>query len=524
MTARATSLGRQVARGSLLSYTALAITKAVAFVSTLVLVRLLGPSDFGVVGYALVVIGFLDVVKDLGVTAAVVYRQDEGGPPPDEAFVLAVSTSVLLAAVCWVAAPLGTSLLGDGRLTAVTRVLSISLVIDALGAVHASLLRRQMRFGRYAATDVVLSITKAVVAVGTAGLGLGYWSLVYGQLAGTAAATVAAWRLSPWVPRPRFRWPRARPLLGYGLHVIAVDVLGAAVLNADNLVVGSLLGGSALGLYALAFSFAQLLTIGVALAVSTAAFPALASLRSDLPRLRAQYLSVQRYSALALVPVGTGILVVAPALVHALFRPIWWPMAPVLQALAVFTTVYALRWAAGDAFKAVGRPDLLWRIALGEAPLLVGAVLVGATVGGIRGAAVAHLVVVVPFTLTTFWLVHRVVGVRVRSVASALRTPAVGGVGLVAVAAPVAWLLTGRVAPGIALVLEVMVAGVAYAAAVLAVDRDLRAAVIRVPFRPLADTAPSTAPPNRTHRAVPRPRPAPPEPEPASAEVAPTGP
>ena len=472
------SLGRRIVRGSALSYCSLLLAKLVAFGSTLILVRLLVPRDFGLVGYALVVLGFLDVVKDLGVTAALIYRQDIPDEDAGEAFVLAVAMALVLFAACWILAPVAATFFHDGRITLITRVLGLTLVLDALGGVHAALLQRRMRFGRFVIPDLIQSFTKASVAIGTALVGAGYWCLVWGQLAGVTASTISYWGLFPWRPRLKVRWASARPLLGYGLQIVLVDILGAFILTIDNLIVGRLLGTTALGLYALAFTIPQMLTIGLAVAVSTAVFPAFASIQRDRPALQRQYLSVQHYTAMVLLPVGVGLFSVAPALVHALYRPAWWPMIPAMQLLAIFAALQGLVWSAGDTYKAVGRPDILWKIGLAQMPVLVAAVVIGAELDGIVGVAVARISVVIPVTLVSLWWVRRVLGIHARAIMEALRVPFIAAGAMLGATELLRWVLTPHLAAAGLLVLQVFVGIVVFVAVVVGIDQDLRARLL----------------------------------------------
>jgi O-antigen/teichoic acid export membrane protein len=217
-----------------------------------------------------------------------------------------------------------------------------------------------------------------------------------------------------------------------------------------------------------------MVTIGLAAAISTATFPALARLQSDRAGLRRTYLDIQHYSALLLLPIGLGLTLVAPAFVHALYPRVWWPMAPVMQSLAIFTAAYAIAWPAGDVYKAVGRPDLLWKLALAQAPLLAASVLCGTELDGILGAAVAHVMVVVPFTAASFWLVHQVLNLELRALTRTFRTAVVAGGVMVGMLAVVAWVITPVVSAAVALLAETAVGAITYVGVVLAIDDDLR--------------------------------------------------
>ncbi len=468
------SLGRTVLRGSLLSYGSFIASKALLFLSTLVLARVLAPRDFGLVGYALVAISLLDVMKDLGVTAALIYRRDLTDADAGDAFTLTVGAGIFFFALCWVLGPLAAAFFHDPRVTLLTRVLGLSFVLYGLGGVHAALLQKRMSFGRGVLPDLAQGATKGAVSVGLALHGLGYWSLVWGQLLGIGAATVVTWLLLPWRPRLGLRLSSARVLLGYGLQITAINVLGVAIYNGDYAIVGRALGSAALGLYTLAYSIPQMLTISLAVALSRVIFPAYAALQDDRAGLRRGYLAVLRWSALALVPVGVGLCVAAPYLVHTLYKPAWWSAIPALQALAVYATVYAVGWNDGDIYKATGRPDIQWKLGLIHILVLLPALLAGARLGGFVGVALAQVAVAVPYSLARFWLIRRILGVDVRTIVLTLRPTALASAALLVVVLAVAALAGPVTPPIVTLALQGLLGGLCYAIAILALDQEAR--------------------------------------------------
>src|SRR5205823_14147091 len=132
-----------------------------------------------------------------------------------EAFVLSVASGLAFFGLCWMLAPLTATFFHDPRVPALTRMLGFSFIFSGLGGVHAALLQKRLRFGRRFLPDLLQCLIKGVVSVALALHGVGYWSLVWGQLAGIAAATLASWYLLPWRPRLKMHWNSSRPLLGF---------------------------------------------------------------------------------------------------------------------------------------------------------------------------------------------------------------------------------------------------------------------------------------------------------------------
>jgi O-antigen/teichoic acid export membrane protein len=476
------SFGTQVLRGSLFSYGSYIVSKLLVYLSTLVLARLLAPHDFGLIGYAILLIGFLDVIKDLGVNAALIYRQDIKDEDAGQTFTLSVTSGVLCCCACWVLGPLAAAFFRDPHVTDVTRVLGFGFVFSGLGGVHGALLMKRMRFGRGFLPDLLQSLVKGVISVALALHGAGYWSLVWGQMAGMASLMLANWALYPWIPRITFHWASARPLLAYGLHYSLVALLGTLTGNVDYAIVGRTLGSTSLGLYTLAYSLPQMLTIGLTVALAKVMFPAYASLQGDREALRRGYLNVLHYSALVLVPLGIGLCAVTPAFIHTLYKPAWWPAVPAMQALSLYATIYAVGWNAGDIYKATGRPDILWKLAIVQAMVLVPALILGVKLGGIVGVAVAQVVVIVPYSVVRFWLIRRILAVTYVKIVAALRVPVLAGVVLYSVCLVLSRLPVAQTTPATVLALQTLFGGAAYLGVVLALDSTVRPAV-RLPSR-----------------------------------------
>ncbi len=472
--ARSMGLGGQILRGGILSYGSFLASRALVFLSTLVLARLLAPNDFGLVGLALLIVSFLDVAKNLGVTSALIFRQDIADEDADEVFVLNLLSGLAFFGLCWVLSPLAATFFHDGRVTALTRALGFSFVLSGLGGVHLAILQRQMSFLRRLMPDLLQSLFKGVVSIGLALAGVGYWSLVWGQLAGIAVSTLAAWALWPWIPALTLRWKSARGLLAYGLHITAIDLLGVTVGNIDYVIVGRMLGKTPLGLYTMAYTIPQMLTLSLSIALSRVLFPAYARVQGDPEKLRQGYLSVLRYSALALVPVGLGIYAVAPAFVHTLYTPKWWPAVPALQALAIYATIFAVGWNAGDIWKATGRPDIVWKLAIAQALVLAPALLLAAHLNGFVGVAMMQIAVVVPYSLVRFWLTRRAIGLRFGAIAAVLRVPLIAGLAMLAVCLWLGWAGGARLAPPVLLAAQVALGGLVYALVVQAIDPEIR--------------------------------------------------
>ncbi|MBK8984681.1 MAG: lipopolysaccharide biosynthesis protein [Chloroflexi bacterium] len=391
------SLVRATLHGTFWLYAATYSGKLLVFVSTVILARLLIQEDFGLAGYALIVISFLDVLNDLGIGAAVIYYRDDP-KVLNTAFWLNVATGIVLFGLTWLVAPLAASFFNDPRIIPLTRVLGLTFPITAVGNIHSALLRKNLTFKRKFVPDIAKAFGKGITAVLLALMGLGAWSLVIAQVAGTAVSVLALWWVSPWRPAWQFDRQFARPLLTYGANIVTVNGMGTFINQVDYLVVGRVLGAASLGVYTLAFRIPELLVKDFVANAGQVIFPAYAKIRHDQAALSQGFVITMRYMSLITVPLALGLAAVARPLVLTFFTEKWAEAIPVLAAIAIYTLIRSITFNIGDVYKAQGRPDILTKLSLVTAVLLAPSLWWSAVVVGTITAVAWTQVVVAAIT------------------------------------------------------------------------------------------------------------------------------
>lgn len=472
------NLGRTVVRGTFWTYASYYSGKLLVFLSTIILARLLSKDDFGIAGYAVVVIGFLDVLTDLGVGPAIIYYRDHPHAP-DTAFWLGMVVSVILCVLTILGAPLAGILFNDPRAVSVTRLLALTFPLSALGNIHDMLLRKELSFGRKFIPDLVRSFGKGIISIILALLHFGPWSLIIGQLVGTALASIVFWWVYPW--RPSFQIVReiVRPLLSYGLGMVSVDAVGMVLTNADYLFVGRYLGAAALGVYSLAFRIPELLIVQFCYTISKVIFPVYARMRDDPTALSRGFITTLQYVSLVTIPMGLGIALVAKPFVLVLFTDKWIEAIPVVQAISIYALMISLAFNAGDVYKAQGRPALLTELSLVRAVLLIPALFWAVLVPGTL-EAIAWVQAVVAFLAGLLQLVvaGRMLQTPLLKIGEALVPAALGGLGMSAVVLPLLS-ITGSMPAWLQLFVAVIAGGIVYLGLVWFLKRELLLSAVK---------------------------------------------
>lgn len=345
-------------------------SRVITLVATLVLARLLVPADFGVFAVGLLVINYLDRVKDMGVGAGLIYRQEPWDLVARTGLPLVMASSGVLSLAAFLFAPVAATFFEDPRAVDVLRGLALVLFIGGIAIVPDAKLRRGMDFRRRLVPEVLAAVVKNGLAVGLAAGGVGVLSLVWGQLAGSVVQAALYWALCGWAPRLGWDADMARKLLRYGLPASLVAVFAVFLENIDYLVVGHRLGLEQLGYYTMAYRLPEVSILALCIVASQVLFPAFSREQHDLPQLRVLYLRAARSVALLTLPLGASMAVLAPEIVEALYSSRWEPSIPALRLIAVFAAVTSMSFHAGELYKATGRPGILNTLAVGEVIIL----------------------------------------------------------------------------------------------------------------------------------------------------------
>ncbi len=459
--------------------------KTVTFASTVVLARLLLPSDFGLVALALVAINVIDRVKDLGVGQALVQYPGVWSRVSPTGATITVVTAILFAGIGVVAAPAISSVLGgQDSLSNMLRVLSVWILVSGVAVFPESALCRDLAFRERVLPELAGAVVKAVVAVSLALSGWGAWSLVWGQVVASTVITAGYWlayrsRGGSLMP---FGWSRevAGRLVRFGSSLSWVALFSLILDNIDYLVIGRRLGAEQLGFYTIAFRLPELIVIGACTMIGQVLFSSFSRIQHSPLDIRAQFLRATTVVASIAVPAALGLAAAAPQIVLVVFGPGFAPAIPILVLLGIYSAIYALSFSTGDVYKAIGRADILIQLSLAKLAVFVPVLWWAA---GISPVAVAaglvgvHLI----FGVVRLYLVHRVLRLSVAEQWRSIWPSVVAGsiMALLVVVIPIA-LGGGVPLPGVLLV-QVVVGAMAYFGALCLLDDKTFRALLSLP-------------------------------------------
>jgi O-antigen/teichoic acid export membrane protein len=357
------------------------------FISTIVLVRLLTPEDYGLTTVVWVVSSFAILFTDLGIGPAVVHRRDLDDDFVASAFWANLGTGASLTLLVSALAPLIAWIYGEPDLVGLTILASLAFTLNS-AIVPLALLERDFRFRLLAIVEASSRVTGWMAAIVFALLGFGASSLVAGPLLSFALLTGSLLVITRFRPKGFGNKASYLSLWRYGRGVTGYGFTEFFMHQSDSILVPLVAPVSSVGLYNRAYNLMTLPVNQIGVPLSRVMLPALSGLQDDLDRFRRGVRrSVLVVSAVGF-PVAVGIGTTASTLIPLLFGDAWVDAVFLVQVLSVASVVLVAELPLRSIFTATGQTSSLFRYGLVQCALSVTAVVIG-LFWGVHGVVIA---------------------------------------------------------------------------------------------------------------------------------------
>jgi O-antigen/teichoic acid export membrane protein len=390
--------------------------RAVTLIGGVILARLLLPEHFGLFNAAMVIIGAVQLLPDMGLGQALIAHRGDSQRAASSTFYAVIVTSVGVALAVWMLARHLALIMQQPALAPVLRVLALNIVVMAAAAVPIALMQKAQRWRDQALVELFAPLVSTGVMVTLALLGFGAWSIVYGYVARAITLALSVWCLSGWRPGWGIDWRAFVDMFRFGKWIVLDRLSAFALLNMDNAYLARWQGARVLGYYALPYNWITLPIQQVVIQSNKVLYPVLASL-NDVSASRTMLLKACRMLSFLISPIYLFWLWNASTFVEGLFGKKWLPCVPVLQWLSVYGIAYALAGGIiGSFYWAMKRPELaVYPFWAALAVALAGLIYGGGSWGAVQVAQVFTLAMYVRASLMVFGLV-RFYGFRLREV------------------------------------------------------------------------------------------------------------
>jgi len=405
------SVTNRLIKGSAWISASRAIVNILAALSTIVLARILSPSDFGLVALGTTMLALVTSVTDLSLTEALVRHKSPGDSHFNAAWTMNAARGLLICLLFVALAYPTARFYEEDRLPAIMIALGLSVFLSGLTNPRRIMLQRQLVFWQEFVLNVSQKLAGVIVSVIVAIVYHSYWALVAGVIVTQLTNVAVSYMAMPF--RPRITFKHCRELLSFSIWLTAGQVINTLNWRFDQLLLGKYLGNAALGYYTVGSNLALLPTREMTAQLTQTVFPGFAQVANDKARLAAAYQRAQAFVTAVALPAGIGCALIADPLVRLAMGDKWAPAIFIIQALGA---VYALQ-TLGSLVQPLGMAQGQTRIFfIRNAQLLflrIPFIIAGMYLGGLKGVVIARILTGVMSIFVNMRLVTRFTGLKV---------------------------------------------------------------------------------------------------------------
>lgn len=338
-------------------------TQVLYAVTGIILARELSQEAFGLVGAVLVFQAFASLLVDSGFSYALIQRKQPSRLDYSTVLWFNLTVAAVLYVVLYFCAPLiADCFQGDKELIPLSRVMFVSLVLNASAIVQTNILMKKMDVRMVALSNFVGLACGGVVGMWLAYAGYGAWAVVWQTIVLSGVKSLLLWTTGHWLPMLRFSFRSLRSFVGIGSKMMFTSFLNTLFLNIYSFFIGNRVGLVSLGYYSQSDKWSKMGITSVTQVLTSSFLPALSSVQDDIDRFRTMMRKMSRFTAYLMFPFIVGLMVVATPLFHTLFGDKWDPSIVLFRLLLLRGLMMVLNSLYTNYMLALGRARPIVRL------------------------------------------------------------------------------------------------------------------------------------------------------------------
>ena len=365
--------------------------QGVKFIVSLVLARILLPSDYGTIALISIFISILNVFVESGLGTALIQKKDADDLDFSSVFYFNLVMCIFLYFCMFFSAPYIASFYNNKELTPIIRVLSVTLIISGLKNVQQAYVSKKMIFKKFFFATLGGTIGAAIIGIFLAYKGYGVWALVVQQLFNITVDTLILWISVNWRPIFKFSITRLRVLFKYGWKLLVSSLLHTVYMDIRSLIIGKKYSADDLAFFNKGTEFPTFITSNINASIDSVLLPVMSSVQSEIDKVKGITRRSIMISSFLMWPLMLGLAGVANNVIPLLLTEKWTPCIPFLYIFCFNYGTEPLSTANLNAIRALGHSELILKMEIIK-KIIALVIVIAAVPFGVMGIAISSTV------------------------------------------------------------------------------------------------------------------------------------
>lgn len=353
---------KQVLSGTFWTFLQTFGTQGITFVVSIILSRLLLPSEFGLIAMLSVFIALGGSFINSGLSQSLIRTIDPDEDDYSTVFFFNLVVSLLIYFLIFLLAPYIANFYNQSELNIIVKVYSITFIINSFSTIQITRYSKLLDFKTQMLISIPSLLISSIVGILLALMGYGVWSLVWSSIVQSLAVTLQFWYKSDWKPIFRFSIPKFKYHFHFGMKLMFSGVLDILFTNAYTIIIGKFFAVSQVGFYNRANSLQMFPASTLSSIVGNVSFPLFSSIQNDDIRLKNVYKKIMQMVIFLVAPTLIIMGVLAEPLFRFLFTEKWLPAVPYFQILCFNGILYPIHSYNLQILNVKGRSDLFLKL------------------------------------------------------------------------------------------------------------------------------------------------------------------
>lgn len=380
-----TDINRRIANGAGWMIGLSWVDRLIGVVSLAILARLLLPTDFGLVGYAMVFMTILDQFSMFNFQTVLIRDQDATPEQYNTVWTLDLIKGFALCTIIILGAEPVANFFDEPRVAGILYWTSAVPLLKGLINVGTVDFTKHLDFHKRFIFDVTVRFAGTMSTLVFAIVLRDYWALVYGSILRVILQVIISYVMSDF--RPRLSLSGVRRVFAFSIWLLVHNISMCLYGQTPVIVIGRFFDAQNLAFFNIAKEFVNLTSNQFAAQIRTALFPGISKMQDDPRRMETTVTSALGVILLIGLPATIGIGLTAPLFVPLVLGDNWLEAVPVITVLSFSAAIGIYYPNSATLFLALNRPGINAAIAILRVSLLIPAILLVVPKYGAIGAA-----------------------------------------------------------------------------------------------------------------------------------------
>ncbi len=249
---------------------------ATSIISTLILARILTPSDFGIVATAGLVTALFELLSRLGTEEYLIKCSNPNEDEINTAWTLQLVTKIIISFLIAIFSHSASLFFNEPKLMDVLLALSLVPLITGLSNVGLILAKKEMQFKEIMKLQIIVKIASFIVTVIFAFVMKNYWAFVIGNLVNFSLYTLLTYKFFEYRPKLSFR--SLSKQFSFSQWTLLKGIVNYTSSKIDQILITKFIGGIELGAYSVSQRITSMPVSFLLSPITSAIFPGLGQL------------------------------------------------------------------------------------------------------------------------------------------------------------------------------------------------------------------------------------------------------